>query len=72
MTVQTVSAGAWIPSAPDRASYVYPNGQEAAAIWFHDHMLGATRLNVYAGIAGGYVLIDPATPARPPACTPSA
>ena len=60
-----VSGATWIPAAKDRASYVYPNGQEAAAIWFHDHMLGATRLNVYAGIAGGYVLIDPAMPLAP-------
>jgi len=41
------------------ATYRYPNSQEAAPVWFHDHLLGATRLNVYAGIAGGYVIIDP-------------
>ncbi len=40
--------------------YRYPNVQEAAPIWFHDHTLGATRLNVYCGLAGGYLLIDPA------------
>ena len=44
----------------DRATYVYPNTQEAANIWFHDHVLGFTRLNVYAGIAGAYVILDPA------------
>jgi spore coat protein A len=44
----------------DRATYVYPNTQEAANIWFHDHVLGFTRLNVYAGIAGAYVITDPA------------
>jgi FtsP/CotA-like multicopper oxidase with cupredoxin domain len=43
----------------DRATYVYPNHQEAANIWFHDHVLGMTRLNVYAGIAGAYVITDP-------------
>jgi FtsP/CotA-like multicopper oxidase with cupredoxin domain len=43
----------------DRATYVYPNLQEAANIWFHDHVLGMTRLNVYAGIAGAYVITDP-------------
>jgi FtsP/CotA-like multicopper oxidase with cupredoxin domain len=43
----------------DRATYVYPNTQEAANIWFHDHVLGFTRLNVYAGIAGAYVILDP-------------
>jgi spore coat protein A len=31
------------------AIYRYPNSQEAANIWFHDHGLGITRLNVYAG-----------------------
>jgi FtsP/CotA-like multicopper oxidase with cupredoxin domain len=42
------------------AIYRYPNTQEAAPIWFHDHTLGATRLNVYAGLAGGYLINDPA------------
>jgi spore coat protein A, manganese oxidase len=37
----------------------YPNDQPAAAIWFHDHALGITRLNVYMGLAGLYVLRDP-------------
>ena len=37
----------------------YPNTQEAAPIWFHDHTLGATRLNVYCGLAGAYLLVDP-------------
>jgi len=39
--------------------YRYPNVQEAAPLWFHDHTLGATRLNVYMGLAGGYLLTDP-------------
>lgn len=37
----------------------YPNTQPAAPLWFHDHTLGATRLNVYAGLAGGYLIEDP-------------
>jgi spore coat protein A, manganese oxidase len=41
------------------AIYRYPNAQEAAPLWFHDHTLGATRLNVYAGLAGAYLLTDP-------------
>ena len=45
-------------AAAGKAVYVYPNGQEAAPVWFHDHILGATRLNVYAGIAGGYMITD--------------
>ena len=39
--------------------YRYPNSQEGSPIWFHDHTLGATRLNVYAGLAGGYLVLDP-------------
>jgi spore coat protein A len=44
------------------AIYDYPNTQEAAPIWFHDHTLGATRLNVYAGLAGAYIIYDDANP----------
>ncbi len=39
--------------------YRYPNDQEPALIWFHDHTLGATRLNVFCGLAGGFLLTDP-------------
>jgi spore coat protein A len=49
-----------VPVGPNEAVYSYPNTQSAAPLWFHDHTLGATRLNVYAGIAGGYYLLDPA------------
>jgi FtsP/CotA-like multicopper oxidase with cupredoxin domain len=55
------------------AVYRYPNNQEMSTIWFHDHTLGATRLNVYAGLAGGYVVVDPAdtsVPANLPPITP--
>jgi spore coat protein A len=45
--------------ASNTAVYRYPNQQEPATIWFHDHTLGATRLNVYAGLAGGYLITDP-------------
>jgi FtsP/CotA-like multicopper oxidase with cupredoxin domain len=40
--------------------YTYPNSQQAATLWYHDHTLGATRTNVYAGLAGFYLLRDPA------------
>jgi spore coat protein A len=49
----------WTPYAGNAVSYTYPNTQEAAPIWFHDHTLGATRLNVYAGLAGAYYVDDP-------------
>ncbi|HEX5131233.1 MAG TPA: multicopper oxidase domain-containing protein, partial [Candidatus Krumholzibacteria bacterium] len=38
--------------------YRYPNTQEAATLWYHDHALGVTRCNVYAGTAGFYFLRD--------------
>jgi spore coat protein A len=43
----------------NEAIYRYPNSQEGALIWFHDHTLGATRLNVYCGLAGAYLIADP-------------
>jgi FtsP/CotA-like multicopper oxidase with cupredoxin domain len=39
--------------------YFYPNTQEEATLWYHDHALGVTRLNVYAGLAGFYFLKGP-------------
>ena len=36
----------------------YANDQQSATLWYHDHALGITRLNVYAGLAGFYVLQD--------------
>lgn len=42
--------------AVNSASYVYPNGQEPTTLWFHDHALGATRTNVYSGMAAFYLL----------------
>ncbi|MFC7046699.1 multicopper oxidase family protein [Halobacteriaceae archaeon GCM10025711] len=42
----------------DTVEYEYPNTQPASQLWFHDHALGITRLNVYAGLAGLYTLRD--------------
>src|SRR4029079_18785124 len=39
-------------------TYNYPNQQEATTLWFHDHSLGTVRLNVYAGLAGFYLIRD--------------
>src|SRR4029453_15077521 len=39
-------------------SVQYPNEQPATLLWFHDHALGATRLNVFAGLAAAYILRD--------------
>jgi spore coat protein A len=41
-----------------QATYVYPNNQEAATLWYHDHALGITRLNVMMGLAGFYLVRD--------------
>ena len=40
--------------------YNYPNIQQAATLWYHDHALGLTRLNVYMGLAGFYLIRDAA------------
>ncbi len=44
---------AWEPST---ATFQYENNQDAATLWYHDHTLGMTRLNVYAGPAGFYLI----------------
>lgn len=36
--------------------YHYPNTQESTTLWYHDHALGITRLNVLMGLAGFYIL----------------
>ena len=38
--------------------YHYPNSQLPATLWYHDHALGITRLNVQMGLAGFYLLRD--------------
>jgi len=58
--------GWWTPGFAQRGPgfvsdvYSYPNGQEPTTLWYHDHTLGATRTNVYSGLAGFYLLRDPA------------
>ena len=41
------------------ATYYYPNQQSSRLLWYHDHTFALTRLNVYAGLAAGYLLTDP-------------
>ena len=41
---------------PGFAVFEYPNVVRASTIWYHDHTLGMTRLNVYAGPAGFFIL----------------
>jgi bilirubin oxidase len=41
---------------PGTATFQYRNDQRATTLWFHSHELGLTRLNVYAGLSGFYLL----------------
>ncbi len=44
---------------PNAAIYNYPNAQEPTALWYHDHALGLTRINVFSGLSGYYIVRDP-------------
>lgn len=50
----------WFTSSllPKGKKFTYINDQEGATLWYHDHAMGVTRLNVYAGLAGFYLLRD--------------
>ena len=39
-------------------TFEYPNRKQAATLWYHDHAIGITRLNVMAGLAGFYIIRD--------------
>ncbi len=45
--------------------YIYLNDQGAGNLWYHDHALGITRLNVYAGMAGFYFVRDDSDTGQP-------
>jgi spore coat protein A len=59
---QTASESDGLPenwfTPEESARYSYPNRQRAATLWYHDHALGITRLNVYAGLSGFFLLRD--------------
>ncbi|MCO5579909.1 hypothetical protein L7F22_033776 [Adiantum nelumboides] len=42
-----------------KAVYVYHNARTTGNMWYHDHALGYTRLNLLAGLVGGYKVINP-------------
>ncbi|HUD26886.1 MAG TPA: multicopper oxidase [Burkholderiaceae bacterium] len=50
----------WVQTGPFFTSrtYQYPNDQPATCLWYHDHTLGINRLNVFAGLAGFYIIRD--------------
>ncbi|HXN83188.1 MAG TPA: multicopper oxidase [Myxococcales bacterium] len=39
--------------------YQYPNQQPGTTLWYHDHSLGITRLNVYTGQEGFFFIREP-------------
>ncbi|MCX7107383.1 MAG: multicopper oxidase domain-containing protein [Methylococcales bacterium] len=51
-----------VPDMPDPGpgamTYYYPNNQSGRLMFYHDHSIGITRLNVYSGIAAGYLIND--------------
>lgn len=53
------------PTWPNAAVYYYNNTQEPTTLWYHDHALGLTRINVYSGLAGFYLISDPADTTAP-------
>ncbi|HZW25239.1 MAG TPA: choice-of-anchor D domain-containing protein [Gallionella sp.] len=52
-----------VPDMPDpgqgSGTLYYPNNMSSRLMFYHDHSVGITRVNVYAGIAAGYLLSDP-------------
>jgi spore coat protein A len=41
------------------ALFHYPGVQDATSLWYHDHAMGITRLNIYAGLYGAFNVRDP-------------
>jgi bilirubin oxidase len=42
--------------APGTSILQYANDQRATALWYHTHEMGMTRVNMYAGLSGFYLL----------------
>jgi spore coat protein A len=40
------------------AVFHYPMSQRAALLWYHDHVMGVTKYDVYAGLAGLWIVRD--------------
>ena len=43
-------------ATPGVGNFTYPNDQPSTTLWYHDHSLGMTRSNVYAGPAGYWLI----------------
>ncbi len=48
---------AWFVSGA-QANYFYPNQMDPTMLWYHDHALGITRLNVFMGLVGAFFIRD--------------
>src|SRR5215467_3835647 len=46
-------------AAINESEYYLTNDQSSRMLWYHDHAVGLTRLNAYAGLASGYIVRDP-------------
>ena len=51
-----------VSTEANAVAYEYPNAQQPATLWYHDHALGLTRLNVLSGLAGFYIITNPSDP----------
>ena len=58
------------PGTLGYADYIYRNDQAATTLWYHDHALGMTRTNVYAGLAGYWLVRGDHAPAGGGATVP--
>ena len=58
-TTTCTTAGATNNPGNGALTFFFTNEQSARLMFYHDHAEGITRLNVYAGVAAGYVLQDP-------------
>jgi spore coat protein A, manganese oxidase len=56
----SVPPGGWLHNAAGALTndYYYPNNQSARLMWYHDHAIGITRTNAYAGLASAYIIAD--------------
>ena len=63
------TAGATNDPGPGNLTFFWTNQQGARLMFYHDHAYGITRLNVYAGEAAGYLLVDPTQEASLAAAT---
>ncbi|MFX1325652.1 MAG: multicopper oxidase family protein [Promethearchaeota archaeon] len=57
--LQGVAYNTEAPTEDSSVIFHYPNKQPATTLWYHDHALGITRINVMSGLAGFYLLRDP-------------